>query len=142
MADFCKQCTEELFQVGHNDLSNLVSAEEEAEGYMATVLCEGCGPIQVNREGKCLSHDCDKKHGPQASPPDNNAALEAAAKEVRIEQLRVALRAAQRKLDRTTSLRSYLLSRYTAADKTMIKDVKKRDDILDAINKEVNDVGQ
>ena len=67
MADFCKQCTEELFQVGHNDLSELLTEEEEAEGYMATVLCEGCGPIQVNRAGECLSADCDKKHGEKKS---------------------------------------------------------------------------
>jgi len=66
MADFCKQCTEELFGPEHadnNDVQGIISEAEEAEGYMATVLCEGCGPIQVNRAGECLSVDCDKKHG-------------------------------------------------------------------------------
>jgi hypothetical protein len=29
------------------------------------VLCEGCGPIQVDNDGRCLSVDCDHQHGKQ-----------------------------------------------------------------------------
>ncbi len=25
----------------------------------ANVICEGCGVIQVNHKGECVSHDCD-----------------------------------------------------------------------------------
>jgi hypothetical protein len=63
MADFCEQCSVVIFGEDFGDLAGLVSEEEESKGYMACVLCEGCGPIQVNRAGKCLSKDCLQKHG-------------------------------------------------------------------------------
>ncbi len=66
MADFCKQCTEELFgeeSAYDNDLRDIVSLEDSLVGVSAIVLCEGCGPIQVNHVGECLSVDCDKQHG-------------------------------------------------------------------------------
>ena len=66
MADFCKQCTEELFGsdlADNNDMKGAVSERDSALGFMVLVLCEGCGPIQVNHAGECLSDDCDKNHG-------------------------------------------------------------------------------
>lgn len=64
MADFCKQCTEDNICLdGPNDFEGVISEAEEAAGTTAVVLCEGCGPIQVNRAGECLSVDCDKNHG-------------------------------------------------------------------------------
>jgi hypothetical protein len=31
---------------------------DNEHGLYAIVLCEGCGPIQVDREGSCISEDC------------------------------------------------------------------------------------
>lgn len=67
MAEFCKQCAEELdFEP---DFVNLTTAEDEAKGLYAVVLCETCGPIQVNRAGECIS-DCALHHhvGPYPTP--------------------------------------------------------------------------
>jgi hypothetical protein len=61
MADFCKQCSEEIFGEDHGDLKPLNPEPLEAgEGY--AVLCEGCGPTLVDNEGKCL-WNCLKHHG-------------------------------------------------------------------------------
>ena len=52
MSDFCKQCSEYYFGEDFNDLAGLVTVEQVAQGFAATVLCEGCGEIiQVNHEG-------------------------------------------------------------------------------------------
>lgn len=63
MADFCKQCSEEIFCEDTGDLANITKPFQQAEGLYAVVLCEGCGPIQVDVDGKCISPDCYKKHG-------------------------------------------------------------------------------
>ncbi len=53
MAEFCAQCAAE--HGGHSDFKGVQPYE--------VVLCEGCGPIQVDRKGNCLSSDCLKWHG-------------------------------------------------------------------------------
>jgi hypothetical protein len=63
VADFCKQCSLATFGSDFGELAGLMTKEEAAKGYMATVLCEGCGPIQVNNAGECLSADCLECHG-------------------------------------------------------------------------------
>lgn len=63
MADFCKQCAMEMFGEDSGDLAGLVSEEDAKLLFVAHVLCEGCGPIAVNRDGECQSRDCEKKHG-------------------------------------------------------------------------------
>lgn len=63
MADFCKQCSIELFGEDCKDLAGLGDEHTLAPGYAWTVLCEGCGPTQVDDAGKCVSADCLKKHG-------------------------------------------------------------------------------
>jgi hypothetical protein len=63
MADFCAQCTYEVFNIGHNDLSGITSEEETSEGTFALVLCEGCGETLVDHAGRCVAYDCLKKHG-------------------------------------------------------------------------------
>jgi hypothetical protein len=68
MADFCKQCSIDMFGKDFKELANCVTEEQfKNEGLMATVLCEGCGAIQVDHEGNCLSEDCggDHRHPPQ-----------------------------------------------------------------------------
>ena len=62
MADFCKQCSIAGFGEDYGDLAGLnVDADGKAWPY-TVVLCEGCGPIQVNPEGVCVSCDC-LEHG-------------------------------------------------------------------------------
>lgn len=77
MADFCKQCSTALFGVDSRDLAELISKEDAEKGFStSTVLCEGCGPIQVNYEGACISPDCIEAghHVPHTWPQgDSNA---------------------------------------------------------------------
>lgn len=56
MADFCKQCSIEIFGFDSRDMAEIVSKQEEVEGLAANVLCEGCGPTQVDSAGECLFH--------------------------------------------------------------------------------------
>ena len=66
MADFCKQCSIELFGVDSGDLKGLghpITPLAFGEGYPA--LCEGCGATLVNVEGECVNPDCMKEHGKQ-----------------------------------------------------------------------------
>jgi hypothetical protein len=64
MADFCYECTEKLFGDGSgNDLSGITTEAQEVQARYAHVLCEGCGPIQVDSLGHCMTADCLRKHG-------------------------------------------------------------------------------
>lgn len=63
MASFCKQCSDELFGKDFGDLKGITTIQDEADGKAAVVLCEGCGPIQVDTLGRCISLDCLKEHG-------------------------------------------------------------------------------
>ena len=63
MADFCKQCSLEIFTEDFGDFANLHPDKTLEENYGWLVLCEGCGPTLVNTEGSCISKTCDK-HGP------------------------------------------------------------------------------
>ena len=62
MADFCRQCLLEIFGEDTEDLANITTSANEEHGFFAVVLCEGCGPIQVDRAGNCLSKDCEGDH--------------------------------------------------------------------------------
>lgn len=61
MADFCKQCSIKTFGVDHKDLAGITSKEAWAQGRACIVICEGCGHIQVDPEGNCVSSDCLQK---------------------------------------------------------------------------------
>jgi len=63
MADFCKKCSEELFGEDMRDLAGLISAEKVAKGFGAMVICEGCGGVLVDHEGRCISKDCVRCNG-------------------------------------------------------------------------------
>ena len=53
MADFCYDCTDHLIGDGsRNDFVGMLSEEDVAKGYLVTVLCEGCGYIMINHNGK------------------------------------------------------------------------------------------
>jgi hypothetical protein len=64
MADFCKQCTEQHLGMDgtKNDMVGLSTYEDTKNGLYSMVLCEGCGPVQVDHTGKCVSVDCMHKH--------------------------------------------------------------------------------
>ena len=67
MSDFCMDCSLDTFGEDFRDMANLVTAEQVAHGYGAVVLCEGCGTILVDHNGKRLEdahgHLFDKKTG-------------------------------------------------------------------------------
>jgi hypothetical protein len=58
MADFCRQCSLETFGKDSQELANLSMPEDTAKNMYPVVLCEGCGSIQVNHLGACVSQDC------------------------------------------------------------------------------------
>ena len=69
MAEFCEACSKEHFGPDFpNDFKGLTTEESWKEGKAAVVICEGCGPIQVDPKGRCISEDCleagKKGHGP------------------------------------------------------------------------------
>jgi hypothetical protein len=53
MAEFCEQCARE-----HGGCTDFAGFPR-----LAVVLCEGCGPTQVDEYGYCVSEDCDRHHG-------------------------------------------------------------------------------
>ena len=57
MSDFCKECSEE--HLGHDfcDLAFIVSEEQYLRGKAARVLCEGCGWIVVDHNGKRIGDE-------------------------------------------------------------------------------------
>lgn len=59
MAEFCEACNREMFNMP-SDFKGLTSNKAWSEGKAALVLCEGCGPIQVNPAGECVSKNCTK----------------------------------------------------------------------------------
>lgn len=64
MADFCLQCSGELFDNEiKNDFIGISTEADTKNGLFAVVLCEGCGPTQVDHNGKCMAPDCAEKHG-------------------------------------------------------------------------------
>ena len=58
MADFCKSCSEEHFGQDFKELAGITTSDAFASARAAVVICEGCGPIQVDPEGRCVSLDC------------------------------------------------------------------------------------
>ncbi|QDP61579.1 MAG: hypothetical protein Tp138OMZ00d2C19078261_40 [Prokaryotic dsDNA virus sp.] len=63
MADFCKQCSIEIFGEDCGDMKGLGDGSKLEPGFGWACLCEGCGPTVVDDEGTCISMVCDKKHG-------------------------------------------------------------------------------
>ena len=63
MADFCKQCSLEMFNNDYRELANLCTKEDNDRGLFAVAICEGCGSVQVDCDGTCVSNDCMHRHG-------------------------------------------------------------------------------
>lgn len=53
MADFCKQCADDM----GFPTSDFIDPNLKYGMYQFN-LCEGCGPIQINNKGECVSPDC------------------------------------------------------------------------------------
>lgn len=58
MADFCQQCSVAHFGKDYENFKGISKPEDTAKGLFADALCEGCGPTQVDHEGKCVVPDC------------------------------------------------------------------------------------
>lgn len=63
MANFCKQCSEHLFGTDFENFKGNSTKEDTEKGLYVAEICEGCGFIQVNHKGECVSPDCLKNHG-------------------------------------------------------------------------------
>ena len=56
MADFCKECSEDLFGPElETPFSDLITQKQIDAGLCMPVLCESCGPIFVGPEGERLN---------------------------------------------------------------------------------------
>jgi rRNA maturation endonuclease Nob1 len=54
MADFCYDCTKDILGVDPTQ-NDFVSKQDISENELWMVLCEGCGVIVVDHEGKKVS---------------------------------------------------------------------------------------
>ena len=67
MADFCKQCSIDMFGEDMRDLAGVgdceLTQEELDDGMGFNVLCEGCCNAFVDNDGKCRATNCLKRHG-------------------------------------------------------------------------------
>ena len=54
MADFCKQCSIEIFGEDLGDMRGLCG-----EGFVVSSLCEHCGAIYVDHDGVCYGRGPD-----------------------------------------------------------------------------------
>ena len=67
MADFCAQCAHEM---GFDcDFKGMMTNAEHDVGMVCSVLCEGCGWINVDGNGKCVYIGCLENHNPDLNIP-------------------------------------------------------------------------
>lgn len=60
MADFCQQCSIKLFGEDCRDLAGLCADNE-----VVAALCEGCGFVSVDSQGRCQGGEqCLEHHQP------------------------------------------------------------------------------
>jgi len=72
MADFCRHCAIE-HGFPETDLADITPQEMWEQNRAAVVTCEGCGNIQVNPLGECVSEDCLEQGKPGHGLPWFNA---------------------------------------------------------------------
>ena len=58
MADFCRNCSLNMFDKDFQELADISTEADTESGIYAVVLCESCGPIQVDHRGVCVTSDC------------------------------------------------------------------------------------
>lgn len=66
MADFCLQCSVAM-GFDFPDLDGISTEEDTKKGLFANVICEGCGFIQVDHTGKCITVGCLENHNKEVS---------------------------------------------------------------------------
>jgi hypothetical protein len=63
MADFCQQCSIELYKRDRGDLKPCPDPEcdfcKSVERDKYVVICEGCGFTRVDEKGRCLYHEAN-----------------------------------------------------------------------------------
>ena len=64
MGEYCFACSQEIFGRDSLDFKGITPEVDFRKGKACTVLCEGCGKIQVDPSGKCLSAGCFKSGHP------------------------------------------------------------------------------
>lgn len=69
MADFCRACSIEHFGKDFGDFAGLRTPEGIADDRWPLVICEGCGFIQVDDAGNCITPDCSCKGQPGHGVP-------------------------------------------------------------------------
>lgn len=57
MANFCKECSIAHFGKDFGDLAKLMPESDYDEDHGALDLCECCGPVVVDYEGKRMNED-------------------------------------------------------------------------------------
>lgn len=65
MADFCHQCSEDLFGQDYRDLAGLCEP-----GEFVGVICEGCGFVSVDHEGVCQGGQHCMEHHEESKKSD------------------------------------------------------------------------
>lgn len=70
MADFCQQCSIEMFGEDFGELAGMSKPDDTANGLFALALCEGCGHILVDHSGRCVSTDCMEGGHTRQEAPD------------------------------------------------------------------------
>ena len=70
VADFCKKCSIDMFGEDFRELAGISTKEDTDNGLFASAICEGCGFIQVNHDGECVTDDCiENGHKPKIVCP-------------------------------------------------------------------------
>jgi len=70
MAEFCRACMDEFGDgLKYNDAKGFTSKKAWKLGKAALFFCEGCGCIQVDPDGNCVSPDCLKAGEPGHGMP-------------------------------------------------------------------------
>lgn len=60
MADFCRQCSIDIFGKDYKELAGLGRGRRLKKDHGWPALCEGCGSTLVNAKGECIVSDCLK----------------------------------------------------------------------------------
>lgn len=66
MSDYCSQCSFSIFGEYFGDMRGISTEIDTKDGRFAEVLCEGCGSIQVDHTGCCVTKDCLEKGHPHS----------------------------------------------------------------------------
>ena len=57
---YCQQCSVEHNGVDLEDFEGRLTLKEHEDGYTLPVVCDGCGIVCVDPNGKCVDKDCEK----------------------------------------------------------------------------------